>query len=80
MLSKKVEIRPLYKKHGGTEKSNYRPISVLSCVLKIYERCQYDQIYFYFQKIFSCYQCSSREGISTHHIFLTMIEKNEKFA
>ena len=35
----KAEIRPIYKKDGRTGKSNYRPISVLSNVLKIYERC-----------------------------------------
>ena len=27
---KKAEVRPIYKKDGRTEKSNYRPISVLS--------------------------------------------------
>ena len=41
---KKAEIRPLHKKNGRTEKSNYRSISVLSNVSKIYERCLYDQI------------------------------------
>ena len=72
---KKSEIRPLYKKGGRTEKSNYRPLSVLSNVSKIYERCLYDQIYSYFGKIFSKYQCGFRKGINTQHIFLTMIEK-----
>ena len=72
---KKSEIRPLYKKGGRTEKSNYRPISVLSNVSKIYERCLYDQIYSYFGKIFSKYQCGFRKGINTQHILLTMIEK-----
>ena len=82
---KKSEIRPLFKKGGRTEKSNYRPISVLSNVSKIYERCLYDQIYSYFDKIFSRYQCGFRKGISTQHILLTMIEKmkispdNKKF-
>ena len=72
---KKSEIRPLYKKGGRTEKSNYRPISVLSNVSKIYERSLYDQIYSYFDKIFSIYHCSFCKGISTQHIILTMIEK-----
>ena len=39
---KKTEVRPLYKKDGRTKKSNYRPISFLSNVSKIYERCLYD--------------------------------------
>ena len=77
---KKSEIRPLYKKGGRTEKSNYRPISVLSNVSKIYERSLYDQIYSYFDKIFSIYQCGFCKGISTQHILLTMIEKNKNFA
>ena len=34
---KKAEVRPIYKKDGRTKKSNYRPISVLSNVSKIYE-------------------------------------------
>ena len=72
---KKAEIRPLYKKDGRTEKSNYRSITVLSNVSKIYERGLYDQIYPYFDKIFSRYQCGFRKGISAQHILLTMIEK-----
>ena len=64
-----------YIKKGRIEKSNYRPISVLSNVSKIYERCLYDQIYSYFSKIFSKYQCGFRKGINTQHILLTMIEK-----
>ena len=35
----------------------------------------YDQIYSYFDKIFALYQCDFCEGISTHHILITMIEK-----
>ena len=67
---KKAEIRLFYKKDGRTEKSNYRPIHVLSNVLK-----HYDQIYSYFDKIFSRYQCGFCKGISTQHTLLTMIEK-----
>ena len=35
---KLAEDRPLYKSDGRTPKSNYRPISILSNVSKIYER------------------------------------------
>ena len=51
------------------------PISVLSVVSKIYERRLYDQIYSYFDKIFSSYQCGFCKGISTQQVLLTMIEK-----
>ena len=39
---KKVEILPIYKNDGKLEKSNYRPISILSNVSKIYERSEAD--------------------------------------
>ena len=71
----KAEVRPLYKKDGRTEKSNYRPISVLSNVSKNYETCLHDQIYLYFNKIFSRYHCGFRKGINTQHILYAVIEK-----
>ena len=71
----KVKVSQLSKKDGKTKKSNHRPISVLSNVSKIYEGSLYDQIYSYFDKIFSMYQCGFCKGISTQHILLTMIEK-----
>ena len=53
---KKAEIRPIYKKDGRTEKSNYRLVSLLPNVSNFYERCLYDQICSYFDKIFSRYR------------------------
>ena len=35
----------------------------------------HDQIYSYFDKIFSIDQCGFCKGISTQHVLLTMIEK-----
>ena len=72
---KKVKVRSVYNKDGKTENSNYRPISVFLNVSKIYRRFFYDQIYSYFDKMFSIYQCGFCKGNSTQHILLTMIEK-----
>ena len=67
---KVAEVRPLYKKYGRADKSNYRPISILSNVSKIYERYLYSQLYDYFDKnIFSKYQCGFSKGFSTQHPF-----------
>ena len=55
---KKAKVLPLYKNNGRADKSNYRPIGILSNVSKLYERCLYSQLYDYFDKnIFSKYQC-----------------------
>ena len=73
---KQAEVCPLYKKDGRTDKSNYRPISILSNVSKIYERSLYNQLYDYFGKnIFAIYQCGFCKGFSAQHTLLVMLEK-----
>ena len=47
---KKAEVRPVYKNDGRVDKSNYRLISILSSISKIYERCLYSQLYDFFDK------------------------------
>ena len=71
---KKAEVRPLYKKDGRKENSNYRPVSILSNVSKVYERCLYDPIYDFFENKFSKYQCGFRKGFNTQNA-LSMVEK-----
>ena len=68
-------MRPLYKKDGRKEKSNYRPVSVLSNISKVYERCLYDQIYDFFENGFSRYQCGFRKGSNIQNALLSMVEK-----
>ena len=73
---KEAEVLPFYKNDGRTDKSNYRPIRILSNVSKIYERCLCSQLYDYFDKnIFSKYQCDVRKAFSTQHVLLVIIEK-----
>ena len=72
---KKAEERPLYKKDGRKEKSNYRPVNILSNVSKVYERCLYDQISDFFENEFSKYQCGFRKGFNTQNALLSMVEK-----
>ena len=69
------DIVPAHKKESKLSKENYRPISILPNVSKIYERCLYDQIATYFEHIFSTYQCGFRKGYSAQHCLLAMIEK-----
>ena len=39
----------------------------------------YDEIYSFFDKIFSKNQCGFRKGFNTQHTFLAMIEKMKTF-
>ena len=51
-----ADVTPAYKKKSKYSKDNYRPVSILSNISKIYERCIYDQIEKYFDDILSKYQ------------------------
>ena len=75
---KHADIKPIYKKESRNEKENYRPVSILPNLSKIFERCRYDQHKDYFDKLLSKYQCGFRKGFSTQHCLLAMIEKLRK--
>ena len=72
---KTAEFVPVHKKEKRTYKNNYRPVSILSNISKIYERSFYNQMYDYFDSIFSKYQCGFRKGHSPQHCLLYMTEK-----
>ena len=62
---KQADIRPIYKKESRNEKEDYRPVSILPNLPKIFERCMYDQLKDHFDKLLSKYQCGLRKGFST---------------
>ena len=49
-------------------------MSILPVISKIYERLTRDQMYKYFDQIFSKFQCGFRKGFSTQICLLCMIE------
>ena len=75
---KNADITPTFKKNGRMDKTNYRPISILPTLLKVYEKILYHQIYKYFNNIFSKYLCGFRKGHSTQHSLLFMLESIKK--
>ena len=75
---KNADITPIFKKLDRNSKSNYRPVSILPTLSKIYEKLLHQQMYEYFEKIFSKYMCGFRRGHSTQHCLLYMLEKLKK--
>ena len=53
---KLAEVVPVYKKNDKKDKSNYRPISILSNISKIYERCIQKQLNEYLANFLSKFQ------------------------
>ena len=74
----KADISPIHKKKSKLDIENYPPVSILPVLSKIYERCMFDQMYAYFNNILSKHQCGFRQGYSTQHSLLLMIEKFKK--
>ena len=75
---KNADITPAHKKDETTKKENYRPVSILPCISKIFERIMYDQIYIYMNNHLSDYLCGFRKGYSTQECLVFMLEKWRK--
>ena len=72
--SKLASITPVFKKNARPSKNNYRPVSVLSVISKIFERIICNQLSAFFQEIFSKFQCGFHKVYSTQHCLLMMLE------
>ena len=70
---KYADVKPIFKK--GSDKRNYRPVSIFSNISKIYEILLYKQLETYFESILSRYLCGFRKGFSDLATPLPMIEK-----
>ena len=75
---KLADITPAHKKGDKTNKANYRPVSILPAMSKIFERVIYKQLYAFFENILSKYQCGFRKQFSSQCCLILMIEKWKK--
>ena len=71
-----AKVLPLYKKNDASSFNNYRPISLLPSISKVFEKIMFKQIYNYFQtyKLFYSSQYGFREGHSTELAAIELIE------
>ena len=76
---KKGDITSLFKSSDAFAKKNYRPITVLPAISKIYERTFSGQIAHYMENILSPYLCAYRKGYNTQQALLRLIEKCRSF-
>ena len=55
-------------------KENFRPVSILPTLLKVFEKCMFVQMSTFFDNILSNQQRGFRKGYSTQHCLLVMLE------
>ena len=72
---KLADINPLFKKDDSTNKTNYRPISILPSISKVFEKLLQKPITTYIENYLHEYICGYRKGYSTQHALITLLEK-----
>ena len=70
-----TDVVPVHKKKEKTNKANYRSVSILPNISKIYEKLMYQQLYDHFNSFLSPKQCGFRKGHSAENCLMVMLEK-----
>ena len=72
---KLADVTTIYKKDDPNKSKNYRPVSVLPVVSKVFEKIMHDQISQYINSFLTPYLCGYRKGFNTQQALLSLIEK-----
>ena len=75
---KLADITPIFKRLESILVKNYRPVSILPVVSKIFERIMQNQMKSYIDKYLSPFLCGYRKGYNAQYALTAMIEKWKK--
>ena len=75
---KKLKLIQYSKQFKGLKEKNFRPVSLLPVVSKVYERLTYKRVSDYFEHILSKYQCCFRNRYCVQNYLLVMVDKRKK--
>ena len=70
-----ADVTPVFKKGDSTLPKNYRPVSVLPVVSKVFERIIQKQMLDHIENNLSTKLCGYRKGFSAEHALIRLIEK-----
>ena len=70
---KLLNIVPVQKKEDPTDKTNYRPVSVLSLLSKVFEKVMYEQLYEYLNNYLNDLLCGFPKAHSTQYVLSRLI-------
>jgi hypothetical protein len=71
---KYADVSPGFKKSDNLLKDNYRPISVLTVLSKVFEGIMADQLKYHFKDILSNWLSAYRTGYSCNNVLLSFVE------
>ena len=69
---------PAFKKLDPSDKANYRPVSILPLLSKVFEKILYDQLYKYIEHFLNQILCGFRKAHSIQHALFRLLQKWEK--
>ena len=72
---KRAQVTPVFKKAENLSKENYRPVSILPCLSKIFERVIENRLNEYSEGIFHESLSAFRSGYSCQDTLLALVEK-----
>lgn len=70
-----ADVTPIFKKSDRYCKDNYRQVSILPAMSKVFERLMFYQINEYMSDKLSIFLCGFRKGMSAQNCLLFMVEK-----
>ena len=71
---KHADLTPVHKMEETTNKKNYRNVSLLSLLSKIFEKLMQPQIVTYIEQFLSPFLCGYRKGYSPQYALMSMLE------
>ena len=72
--AKVAAVRPIYKKKSHDKIENYRPVSILSCFSKFYEKFLLEKFKPFINTFLSKFIAGYRENYSSSHVLIRLIE------
>ena len=75
---KRANIAPIHKRNGPLDKKNYRLVSILLLLSKVYERDIFNHMSEYMQKFLDKILCGFRKADSTQHALFWLLQALQK--
>ena len=69
---------PVFKKLDLTDKTNFRPVSLLPILSKVFEKIMYNQLYEYLETFLNKLLCGFCKAHSTQHALFRLLQKWKK--
>ena len=72
------DIVPVFKKLDPTDKTNFRPVSLLPLLSKVFEKIMYDQLNEYVETFLNKLLCGFHKAHSTQHALFRLLQNGRK--